>query len=76
MPKPSACRSCGRPIYWTTTENGKKMPVDVAKTEAGTFRLARDPDGDLLSIHQGFRLAGGYQSHFATCPHADQHRRG
>jgi hypothetical protein len=25
----SECRSCGEPIVWCITKNGKKMPVDI-----------------------------------------------
>jgi len=27
--KLSRCRSCGEPILWTITTNGKRMPVDA-----------------------------------------------
>jgi hypothetical protein len=31
----ATCKSCGRPIAWATTENGKKMPVDVEPATTG-----------------------------------------
>lgn len=27
--KTSRCRSCGEPIIWTITSNGKRMPIDA-----------------------------------------------
>lgn len=41
------CRSCGAPIYFELTKNGKQMPRDADTGE----------------------------SHFATCPQAQQWRR-
>jgi len=53
------CRSCGHPIVWFKTDAGKNMPVNA--------ETVQDKDVTLdLSRHE---------SHFATCPHADQHRR-
>ena len=92
--KLSRCRSCGEPILWTITTNGKRMPVD-AEPVAGLSRGFRidetlldeaqmgfndddlKPGKELLATFtaepaQGERL---YQSHFATCEFADQHRR-
>lgn len=54
------CRSCGAAIVWMKTATGKNMPVD-----ADTVK----PDGPSVfdpKVHT---------SHFATCPHAAQHRR-
>ena len=84
----SFCRSCGADIIWIKMKaTGKAMPCDSAKisysenmhpgatgntvltlvTEHGTVvRTAFDPAGDKI----------GYTSHFATCPNANQHRRG
>ena len=47
----SLCRDCQAVVYWVTTPNGKKMPLE----RAGQDR---------------------FQSHFSTCPNADQRRRG
>ncbi len=73
------CRSCGARVRWIRTTAGKAMPVNAEpiRFERGggpeTFvtpegkveRGKRDPEGTLT----------GYISHFATCPHADRHRR-
>lgn len=53
------CRSCRARIVWFETPNGKKMPVDADTVEA---------DDDELDLSR-------HQSHFATCPNANQHRK-
>ena len=78
----SFCRSCGAPITWIRTKNGKPHPVDPAKhyiikgegsatlvTEAGTFIR-----GEFVSVEEGAN-GEGYISHFATCPNASRWRR-
>ena len=52
------CRSCNAPIRWLRTERGRRIPVDAAT--AGATETTFD-----------YRR---HTSHFATCPHADQHR--
>lgn len=71
----AVCRSCGAPVMWFYTANGKRMPLDP------------EPDGlGSLTIHNGLAVQADslpfevgpevrYRSHFVTCPHADQHRR-
>jgi hypothetical protein len=56
---PGQCRSCHAPVYWIVTGHGKRMPVDCEVD--GAQRPGRDP--------------GRGVSHFATCPHAAQHRK-
>lgn len=58
-PADAACTSCGAPMVWLHTEAGKAVPVDPAPGVESGQRF--DP-----KIHR---------AHFATCPHADQHRR-
>jgi hypothetical protein len=91
--KLSRCRSCGEPIIWTITTNGKRMPVDAEPWPAARgFRIDETvldeaqmgfndddlrPGKDILATFtaepaDGERL---YQSHFATCPQAAEHRR-
>lgn len=63
---PSAqCRSCHKVIYWITTPAGKQMPVDC-DVEGGQAPSTR---GSVTQFH------GRGVSHFATCAHADEHRR-
>jgi hypothetical protein len=77
------CRSCGAEIRWVHTVSGATMPLDyhpvpdgnivaVLPAPEGTEPLARvlgkddpRPEGQPL-----------FKSHFATCPNANQHRRG
>ena len=77
------CRSCGASIVWVKTAGGKKMPCDpnfvyYKQIEGGKERIVT-PNGEVLS---GTTAVGhdeadgwGYISHFATCPHANAHRR-
>ena len=74
-----ACRACDAPIVWGQTETGKPMSIDP---------LAR-PTGNVVRVPQGKRqvlrvlppaalpVVGrpAYQSHFASCPFADQMRK-
>ncbi len=79
----SACRSCGAEIIWARTERGSKMPLDAEPSDnetlaSGLFVL-RDKNSHIgpLAI-AAWGLEGTephYVTHFATCPHADQHRR-
>ncbi len=50
--KLSRCRSCGEPIVWTVTSNGKRMPIDAEPVAAPRgFRI----DEDVLDeAQQGF----------------------
>lgn len=58
--RPAECRSCKATIYWITTVNDKKMPVDC----------------EVVGGHEPTASASGSGvSHFATCTEADQHRR-
>jgi len=73
------CRSCHAPIIWTVTANGKRMPVDA--DPVGTPRGFRvdesDQDDTPVATFTAAPAIGEklYQSHFSTCPNADQHRR-
>ncbi len=66
----SLCKSCGADIVWIVTPAGKAMPLDAKAT---TMWLV---DGE--GAQQGSPRAKPVQvrqSHFATCPHAEEHRR-
>jgi len=76
------CGSCGDPIIWTVTQKGKPMPLDADPVAAPRgFRLDVDVlDDDRKTPVAMFTAkpdAGEklYIAHFATCEHADQHRR-
>lgn len=82
----SQCSSCGAPIDWIHTTDGKAMPVD-----AGEFAFVVDPRGDKTAVLADGSVAKGRivsesnssagqwiyarTSHFATCPNASEHRR-
>lgn len=61
MPK---CKTCRADILWSTTEAGRRVPLDTKPQRLFVI------DGDKA------RLVDAYVSHFATCPQAEQHRRG
>lgn len=72
----ASCRSCGEPIIWTETTNGKRMPVDAEPVPAGQWAL----DDRYATPRAGkiVKAAGssedGFTSHFSTCLFADEHR--
>jgi len=77
----SRCRSCGAEVRWALTERGKRMPLDpqpVDDTERELFVL-RGRDQLLptaVAVPAGaFEEEPHFRSHFASCPHAEQHRR-
>lgn len=61
------CRSCGAPIWWARDEPDGVGNLIAWRDEHGYLRARSNPDpgpGEYLA-----------RSHFATCPHADAHRR-
>lgn len=81
----AVCRSCGARIIFITTRQGKYMPCDpelVAFDDCDEGTLLVTHDGSTVNIGKyGYlsdpdnQVTEGYVSHFATCPHADKHRR-
>lgn len=66
----SACKSCGAGIRWVKTPAGKMMPLD---DKAKTLWLI---DGDSINAPDATaRPVQVRESHFSTCPNADEHRR-
>jgi hypothetical protein len=53
------CRTCGAPIIWLKTANGKAMPVNANAVE----------EGDTVFIPKR------HKSHFSTCPQAAEWRK-
>jgi hypothetical protein len=65
------CRTCHATIYWITTANDRKMPVDCDVD--GGFAPAVQ---ELVDAHDGdWDGRGRGVSHFATCPERDQWRK-
>lgn len=74
------CRSCQAEIVWARTSAGRPMPLDAEPNPAGTCTLEHTAEGALLvrvdpSPPLEVDTRPRYTSHFATCPHADQHRK-
>jgi hypothetical protein len=73
----STCRSCGAEIRWAVSmSTGRRMPIDAEPTPDGNVLL--HPGGGATVLAAGVPVPVGrsrYTSHFATCPHANTHRR-
>ena len=69
------CRSCGEPIVWTVTKNGKKMPVDAEASSEGTFALEDDGRNVAAVFHPKGSAPDLHESHFGTCPDRDGWRK-
>jgi hypothetical protein len=73
-----ACRSCGAPIVWATTPDGKSMPVDGPLTHGGNVVLSIDDHGKVSAVvlDQESLFGDGprHLSHFATCLDAESWR--
>jgi hypothetical protein len=64
-----ACRSCQAAVEWVVTINGKPMPLDLGLQLDGNLVVGSD------GIARATEDRPARRSHFATCPHAHQHRR-
>lgn len=80
--KLGTCASCAAPIYWVSTAAGKWMPIDRQPRDDGNVYV---DEHDVAHVQRrttegqvalGFDSARRYVSHFVSCPHADQHRKG
>ena len=78
------CRSCGARIVWARTVAGRMMPVNVEPAAAGNVLLVpqADPTDPPLArvLHTEaeraqVRDAPLHLAHFASCTHADEHRK-
>lgn len=54
------CRSCGAPIEWVKTPQGRWMPVNP---------------GERVVVTAKGEVVRGCEPHWATCPHAEHWRR-
>jgi hypothetical protein len=60
----ATCKSCDAPLVWTVSRtSGRRIPLDAA------------PEKRIVIGPEGAEVMDTYVSHFATCPHADRHRR-
>lgn len=75
--KPGVCRSCNADIIWTKTKDGAAFPIDPVPVVGGNIYI-RERDQIAMVVPKD--MLGGrelyYVTHFATCPHAAQHRKG
>ena len=80
------CASCKAEILWIKLPSGKAMPVNPKRVggsiNAGTPRITIVTDGgnviSVLKCPEEFVSGAplqGYESHFATCPNAKEHRK-
>jgi hypothetical protein len=70
------CRSCGAPIIWTETVNGCRMPFNEDPKPFPIGRFAIDESCDPpLATYAPNNTGERFESHFATCPNRERHRR-
>lgn len=71
------CRSCGAKVFWARTTQGALMPVDFEENQGGNIVI--NDDGKIVvlrkDLFEDIKDVPRYNSHFATCPNAYQHRR-
>lgn len=84
----SRCKACGAEIVWIRLTSGKMHPCDAEevfyKVGAGPDRIVtkegRVVPGTICTgstdITDNKTIFRGYSSHFATCPFADDLRKG
>lgn len=71
------CKSCGARVLWARTVKGSKgIPLDPDPEPGGNVKLRRGKDGALeAEVVEARPDVWLHQSHFVTCPQADQWRR-
>ena len=62
------CKSCNAEITWLPTRNGGSMPVNTETLTLGEQAYTRRGQPPIF-------IYGKHESHFATCPDADKHRK-
>jgi hypothetical protein len=73
----SRCGSCAEPVFWVSTDDGNRMPIDVEPVVTGNLLLAAAEVPPRVSVvSRTGRLPGVklYVSHFKTCRFANDHR--
>lgn len=80
----SRCRTCHQAIWWAQTGSGRRIPIDPEPVPDGNVVVEHPGDhGEAMVTVLGrpeeqqlyADVGPRYQSHFATCPQAAQHRR-
>lgn len=73
----AVCKSCGASIFWALTPEGRSIPIDQKPVDGGNIVLDENHVATVISTtdREATRSRATYQSHFVSCPNADQHRR-
>ena len=72
----SASKSCGAPVFWCETENGKRIHNNLRRDTDGNVTIVGGNKGQKMPLAVvGQPGEGTHTSHFATCPQAADHRR-
>ena len=75
----SFCRTCEAAIVWARTASGKRVPLDAEPREDGNVYVDDNGVAVYLTRDELERFPppaeSRFVSHFATCPHAEEHRR-
>ena len=66
------CNTCGAPIAWARSTNGKPMPLNGTPTLGGNIEL--DAHG-VAHVVKPEPSVPRYTSHFSNCPQASGHRK-
>lgn len=72
----AACSSCGKPIIWTTSPTGARLPLTAKPVTV--YQIDEEHSRAMNTTPDANKLEGGpfYISHFVDCPNANQHSRG
>jgi hypothetical protein len=83
LPAIARCRTCGAEIRWVSTHAGRRMPIDAWPSKAGNVQLIADDGSVVAEVLRAGRAVEArarglelFVAHFATCPDAENHRRG
>lgn len=76
-PQPGTCSACEADILWVMGINGRRNPLNAEPDPKGNIWL---DDGGLAHYRTKVSVipkgAARFTSHFASCPNAQQFRRG
>lgn len=70
----STCKTCGAPITWATTPQGKAIPLDPEPRADGNI-LVINGTAHYASSDALRAMTPRHVAHFVTCPNANGHRK-
>lgn len=71
------CKSCDQDVKWVRMETGGRMLVNLPPEKRVVIHKQMvDNIGQDARLEERGAVLDTYTSHFATCPKADEHRRG